>query len=160
MEDTSLDQALEDWTERLARALEGEEDAAGRRLGAVEIQTSLVDEAQIQKLNREYRSRDKPTDVLSFPSPEVFRAHGQLGEVIICEEVLRRQAEGLGHAAELELLVLLVHGSLHLLGFDHERGDEDAVAMSKRELALLSRLIPPQWQTTAAEAALIERTSG
>jgi probable rRNA maturation factor len=91
----------------------------------------------MSRLNRSYRGKTYATDVLSFPAPPVFRRQGHLGELIICLPVLKSQARELGHSAETELDVLLVHGLLHLLGMDHEKGGKAARVMRLWETRLL-----------------------
>jgi rRNA maturation RNase YbeY len=94
----------------------------------------------MRALNKRYRRKDRPTDVLSFPSPRDFRSRsGYLGDLAICVPVLRRQAREQGHAETRELRVLLVHGLLHLLGFDHEKGPRQAREMGRWEAVLLGR---------------------
>jgi probable rRNA maturation factor len=99
----------------------------------------LAGAVSMRRLNRRFRGKDRVTDVLSFPAPQVFRARGVLGELVICPPVLRRQAARLGHAPARELEVLLAHGLLHLLGFDHERGARQASVMRAWEARLLGR---------------------
>ena len=105
-------------------------------------------------MNREYRGKSGPTDVLSFPAPEPFWSSGILGEVVIAKEVLARQAREQGHSVECELDVLLVHGLLHLLGMDHERGDEALREMKRWEQRVLAHL----WKQKRTQG-LIERAS-
>ncbi len=93
--------------------------------------------AAMARLNARYRGKRRPTDVLSFPAPSVFRREGILGEIAICGPVLREQAREAGHAPARELDLLLVHGLLHLLGFDHERGPRAAREMARWECRLL-----------------------
>ncbi|OUM93927.1 MAG: rRNA maturation RNase YbeY [Firmicutes bacterium ZCTH02-B6] len=115
-----------------------------------EVSVTLVDDDEIQVLNRDYRGKDAPTDVLSFPiwEPEEIsdlRLHPEryperpllLGDVVISVPTALRQAEEYGHGVERELAYLCVHGVLHLLGYDHE---EDAArqAMRDREEAILA----------------------
>lgn len=85
---------------------------------AANVSVSFVSDAEIRRFNRMYRNQDKVTDVLSFGAPEYVRS-GQLGDVLISFSQARRQAENAD--IELELVDLLVHGILHLLGYDHER---------------------------------------
>lgn len=81
-----------------------------------EVHVHAVSEEEIRRLNRMHRGKDKVTDVLSFPSGDL-PIFGELGDVIICYPQAERQAEG---DIVLELADLLVHGVLHLLGYDHE----------------------------------------
>ena len=85
----------------------------------------LVGDAAVRRLNREYRGKDKPTDVLSFPAMErtpegVFH----MGDIMISMPRAERQARDLGHSLRHEVEYLTVHGFLHLLGFEHFRGHE------------------------------------
>ncbi|MCC7440796.1 MAG: rRNA maturation RNase YbeY [Bdellovibrionales bacterium] len=99
----------------------------------------LVSADRMLALNRRYRGKSSPTDVLSFPSPAPLRSvTGHLGELVVCLPVLRAQARAEGHPPARELDVLLVHGLLHLLGFDHERGPAAARAQARWEARLLA----------------------
>ena len=100
---------------------------------------SVVGPGVMKMLNSQYRRKDHATDVLSFEAPMTFRRQGILGELVICSSVLRRQAREMGHKPELELEILLVHGLLHLLGFDHEMGARAAGEMRRWEEKLLGR---------------------
>lgn len=91
--------------------------APARARGAMTV--ALVSDARMQALNRRFRQKDAPTDVLSFPAGEP----GQLGDVVIALGVARRQATAAGHTLGTELRVLALHGLLHLLGYDHEQDD-------------------------------------
>ncbi len=90
---------------------------------------ALVPDARVRALNRQYRKKDAPTDVLSFPADE----RGHLGDVVIAAGVARRQARDAGHSLATELRVLALHGLLHLLGYDHER-DDGRMARAERRL--------------------------
>lgn len=108
---------------------------------AAELSIAIVEIDEMQELNQRYRSKEGPTDVLSFPCDDpcaVVEPGGlvALGDVVIAPEVAGRQALEYGHTVEEELNLLLVHGVLHLMGYDHEE-DEDALAMQARERALL-----------------------
>lgn len=89
------------------------EDVAGGRPFCCRITT----DREVRDLNRRFLGDDRPTDVLSFPSGE---GAGPLGDIAIAYPYARRQAAALGHGVETELRVLLLHGVLHLLGYDHE----------------------------------------
>ena len=107
-----------------------------------ELSVSLVPDAEIAEMNEQFRGRQGPTDVLSFSLREgEFRehSHGLLGDVIVGLGVAERQAGELGHSLDEELLRLLIHGTLHLLGYDHEE-EEEAAEMEARELRLLAQL--------------------
>lgn len=123
--------------ERLAAFVLEREDAPE----AVELSIALVDDEEMAELNGRYRDKEGPTDVLSFPcdDPCAVVAPGEpvaLGDVVIAPDVAVRQASELGHTVEEELNTLLVHGVLHLLGYDHV-ADDDAEAMQARQQALL-----------------------
>jgi len=95
----------------------------------------------MRRLNREYRGKDRATDVLAFPLAEGGRpVHGLLGDVVICMPVAWRQARARGHSLARETTVLLVHGLLHLAGFDHERSEAEARRMRRMERRLLAVL--------------------
>lgn len=98
-----------------------------------ELGITLVDEASIEQLHLQWMDEPGPTDVLSFPMDELRPGRldqqtpaGLLGDVVICPQVAEAQAEAAGHDAETEIRVLLTHGMLHLLGFDHATPDEEA----------------------------------
>jgi probable rRNA maturation factor len=103
-----------------------------------ELSVAIVSDATIRRLNREWRGKDRPTDVLSFPQ-EQRGARGRLvGDVIISLETARRQARRGGWTLAAELRRLLAHGLLHCLGHDHERRPE-ARRMAAAERKLLGR---------------------
>jgi len=116
------------------------------QLSHAELSVALCDDAYIQTLNNEWRSKDAPTDVLSFPSggeEEGIAAFGPicvLGDIIISLETARAQAEEVGHSVEDELRVLLAHGFAHLLGFDHELGEEEEKDMKELEREIMEAL--------------------
>lgn len=97
-----------------------------------EISIAVVDNQTIKQLNKFYRGKDRVTDVLSFEhqTPEL------LGEIVICYPQAARQAKQHGHAVKKEIKILLVHGLLHLLGYDHE-SRKDAVKMERMMDAIL-----------------------
>jgi len=95
--------------------------APARARGTVNI--ALVSDREIQKLNRTFRRVDKPTDVLSFPSPQPSALSLSLGDIAIARGIARRQARSVGHSEATEWRVLALHGLLHLLGYDHENDD-------------------------------------
>jgi len=114
-----------------------------------ELSVCLVDDAYIRELNRRYRGKDSPTDVLSFPQWE--RPDGEppeagddpaaalLGDVVISLETAARQAEEFGHSLQREVAFLVVHGVLHLLGHDHHTAAGEA-RMKAREEEVLQAL--------------------
>jgi probable rRNA maturation factor len=106
-----------------------------------ELSIAVVELAEMTELNERYRGVVGPTDVLSFECDDLCAADVDepvtLGDVVIAPEVAETQAEEYGHTVEEELNLLLVHGVLHLLGYDHE-ADQDAIVMQARERALLT----------------------
>jgi len=107
-------------------------------LKEVELSILLCNNDFIQILNRDYRGKDYPTDVLSFSQRE-SALDPMLGDVIISVEKATTQANEQDRALSDELSLLLVHGVLHLLGYDHEE-DEEAEEMEAKERAILSQL--------------------
>ena len=98
-----------------------------------ELSVVLVDEAAMTDLHVRWMDEPGPTDVLSFPMDELRQPQddeepepGMLGDVVICPQVADRQAAGAGHSRDDELALLLTHGILHLLGYDHAEPDEHA----------------------------------
>lgn len=113
----------------------------------------VVGAAESRRLNRTWRSKDKPTNVLSFPaaplapgkngvpsrlSAKEFSGLRELGDLAICAPVVAREAKEQGKPAQAHWAHLVVHGVLHLLGFDHEN-DRDATAMEAREVKILAQ---------------------
>jgi len=107
---------------------------------AAELSIAIVDLEEMTSLNERYRKVSGPTDVLSFSCDDPCVVAGDepmtLGDVVIAPEIAEQQAAEYGHTVEEELNLLLVHGVLHLLGYDHE-SDEDAAVMQERERILL-----------------------
>jgi probable rRNA maturation factor len=102
----------------------------------------FVGDSAMRKLNRRYRGKDRTTDVLAFPFQEGKFTHIQphlLGDIVISMPAAVRQATESGHAVGQEINILLIHGLLHLLGYDHEAGSSEARRMKRRELQLLKR---------------------
>lgn len=110
-----------------------------------EVGLIFVDDQYIKSLNAEYRGIDKATDVLSFAlnegeaMPEEEEAEELLGDIVISLPTAQRQAQEYGHSFEREVAYLTAHGSLHLLGYDHQT-DEDKQVMREKEEAILGRL--------------------
>ena len=114
-----------------------------------EVSVTFTDNAQIHELNRNYRGVDRPTDVLSFPlfdydgvteEPPVDELLGMLGDIVLSLEQARIQADEYGHSFEREVAFLCVHSMLHLLGYDHETGDEDEADMRRRQSEIMDRM--------------------
>jgi probable rRNA maturation factor len=118
--------------------------ALGRSGVGRELGVYVVGSAESARLNARYRGRDKPTNVLSFPAaplPGATRGGTKLplGELVICPRVLRGEARAQQKTLRAHWAHLVVHGALHLVGYDHERA-ADARRMERREIAVLRRL--------------------
>ena len=114
-----------------------------------ELSVTFVDNREIHELNREFRGKDKPTDVLSFPMWEDDEIGGDvdpalgavmLGDIVISTETAARQAEEYGNTLEEEMCFLAVHGTLHLLGYDHIEPEDEAIMREKQREARKHRL--------------------
>ena len=106
-----------------------------------EISVLLVRDEEMQMINRERRGMDRTTDVLSFPVAETIpHPYRVLGEVVISIDKMEVQAEEIGHSVRDEFLRLLVHGILHLNGYDHEIGQKEEILMQKMEDEILEIL--------------------
>jgi probable rRNA maturation factor len=117
--------------------------ALGRRAAGRELGVRVVGRTESRRLNARYRGHDKPTNVLSFPVAELPAGPTgparPLGDLVICPEVLRAEAREQHKSLRAHWAHLVVHGTLHLAGYDHERPD-DANRMERREIAVLRRL--------------------
>jgi probable rRNA maturation factor len=114
-----------------------------------EVSVRLTDDAEVQTLNREYRHKDKPTNVLSFPmvQPDLLEALSEgddgetlLGDIVLAYGVTSREAAEKGVSLRDHTTHLIVHGTLHLLGYDHDQGEAEADAMEEMERAALATL--------------------
>ena len=146
------------WLSRTAAAI-----LAAARADGAELSLVLVSDRRMRALNRRYRKKDRPTDVLAFPLtpshpfgapialPTAMGRDGKggaryssppmlLGDVVISMETAKRQTSEFGHGLRDEVARLLVHGVLHLLGYDHERGPRDAALMACKEQAILETI--------------------
>ncbi len=147
--DEYQDDVSSGYLEKITRViLENMHGANACQLGIV-----ITGDEEIRQLNREYRGIDSTTDVLAFAMQDetvcedehalLFPLHAggvrQLGEVLISFPQAVRQAEEAGHDVQKEIVTLVVHGILHLLGFDHET-DEEAEVMESREAELLAKM--------------------
>ncbi|GIL39245.1 rRNA maturation RNase YbeY [Roseiterribacter gracilis] len=116
----------------------------------IEIGARFADDAIVQMLNRDYRGKDKPTNILSFPledAPAAPDAPLLLGDLALAFETTRREAAEKRIPLAQHATHLLVHGTLHLLGHDHE-DDEDATRMERLEVEILARLgVPDPYET-------------
>ena len=109
-------------------------------LEGVEISVYITNDEEIRKLNKTYRGKDKATDVLSFPLDENFEGYRLLGDIVISQDTAERQARELDHSLKEEVKRLLIHGLVHLLGYDHEKGEEEEKKFKELEERILSKL--------------------
>lgn len=115
-----------------------------------ELQIVLQDNAHVQQLNQQYRGVDAPTDVLSFPAealPPEFGEPDYLGDLVLAVPYSREQAERLGQPFDDTLILLVVHGTLHLLGYDHDTAQNRATMWEQQaaalgELGIDTRIVP------------------
>ena len=125
-----------------------------------EINVKITDNFNIQKLNKEFRGKDSPTDVLSFPmieiepgcfsdltdfkdlSDEINPENGLilLGDIVISAEKAKEQSEELNQSFERELMFLAIHSTLHLLGYDHEKSEKDDLIMREKQKEIGSKI--------------------
>ncbi len=110
---------------------------------SADLSVTLVGKTRMQSLNRQYRKKDHPTDVLAFPVGKVQKSCTPLvGDVIICLPIAISQAKQFGNTPKEEIVRLLIHGILHLLGYDHEKSLREARRMQKKEQAIFEQLHP------------------
>lgn len=121
--------------------------ALGRRGVGREIAVRIVAPRESRRLNKQWRGKDKPTNVLSFPAADVYAARTQhpidtipLGDLVICADVVRQEAARDGKRIDAHWAHLVIHGALHLAGYDHETGERDRLRMERREIAVLRKL--------------------
>jgi probable rRNA maturation factor len=127
---------------------------AAEEVTSGEVALTFVDDEEIQALNKAYREKDKPTDVLSFPQwedndDEMTIVYDEddapeedaemIGDIVISLQTAKRQAEEFGHSLEREVCFLFVHGFLHLLGYDHEEGDAEEAEMFAKQDQILQK---------------------
>jgi probable rRNA maturation factor len=138
-----LQRRVRAWSPRRADLTRWASAALGRRAAGAELGVRVVSPAESRRLNAHYRGRDKPTNVLSFAPPAMpAGAHSgarALGELVICPRVLRGEARAQSKTLKAHWAHLIVHGTLHLIGYDHQRAAE-ARRMERREIAVLRRL--------------------
>ncbi len=110
-----------------------------------DVSLIIVDKATIQQYNRDYRAKDKPTDVLSFIQYDdegfVYNENEPifLGDIVLCYDIALEQAEQFGHSTVREIAYLICHSTLHLLGYDHEEADQKQ-EMRQREKLIMTKL--------------------
>ncbi len=114
---------------------------------AVEVCVRIVSEVESQTLNKQYRGKDSPTNVLSFPSElpaDIPERH--LGDIVICEAIVKQEALEQGKQERAHWAHMVVHGALHLLGYDHIDDDEADIMESLETTILTNLLFPPPYQ--------------
>ena len=134
-EENILDEAMIESLEKAAELCVEKEGLAAEN---AEISLTFVSKEEIRELNNQYRGIDNHTDVLSFPLIEDFDEidpddEYMLGDVVICLEKAREQAEEFGHSEAREIVYLFVHSVCHLLGFDHMEEDEKQEMRAREE---------------------------
>ncbi|MEQ9490156.1 MAG: rRNA maturation RNase YbeY [Alphaproteobacteria bacterium] len=150
----------EDWPDGSAGLVERAVTAAlaierDRLDGPAELSVLLSDDDAVQALNRDWRGKDKPTNVLSFPAgtPDLPGMPHLLGDIVFARETVEREAVAQNKTVEAHLMHLAVHGFLHLLGYDHETPSE-AAEMEAREIGILATLdVANPYQEPDAAAA-------
>lgn len=122
--------------------------AAAERLDLHDARITIIvtDNSYIRKINREYRSIDRPTDVISFanrdnPFPDIDASQEEIGDIYISVEQAERQSHEYRTSLLDEMKRLIIHGILHLVGYDHERSDEDEEIMLQKEDDLRKNII-------------------
>jgi len=109
----------------------------GENRGTETVSLAFVDKEEIKKLNKKFRKKNKPTDVLSFDLSE----DKYLGEIIICPEVVKENAQKYGASEKEEITKVFIHGILHLCGYDHEKSKAEEKRMEEKEKKYLSAII-------------------
>lgn len=121
--------------------------AKAEQVGAAEVSVTFVTNSMIQDINKEYRGKDQPTDVISFAMEELGEGELEivgsleprmLGDIIISLDRTKEQAADYGHSFERELAFLAVHGFLHLLGYDHMNEQDEKKMFARQEEILAS----------------------
>ena len=116
--------------------------ALGRHGEGREIAVRVVAARESRALNKLWRGKDKPTNVLSFPAPRLGQPREEylpLGDLVICAQVVREEAARDGKPVEAHWAHMIVHGSLHLAGYDHETSRRERLRMERREISVLKR---------------------
>jgi probable rRNA maturation factor len=125
----------QNWEEEISHAIEKTAEYLDRDFSEMEVSVVLTNDKTIQELNKTYRGKDRPTNVLSFPSSVI----GELGDIILGAETILREATDAHISLLHHTIHMIVHGFLHLLGYDHEI-DEQALEMESMEIRILKDL--------------------
>lgn len=123
------------WEEKLSQSLEKAAEILDKDFSCIEVSVVLYNDEQVQKFNKTYRHKDSPTNVLSFKS----ESDGELGDIILAYETVMREAQVAGISSLHHTIHLIIHGFLHLLGYDHEE-ENDAYQMENMEIQILKGL--------------------
>lgn len=156
--------------EKTLKVIDKEKPGLSLSKGKIEISLAIVGNGRMRRLNKMYRGRNRVTDVLAFGDKSVLpylakafprlkkpasslskgrekiefiqppNGIKRLGEIILCYPRAKKQAKRLGHSLEKELAILLIHGLLHLLGYEHERGGEEEKKMKEVESKILGEI--------------------
>lgn len=127
------------WVKTLAKELQ-KKKLIDKGVAEKELTLVFLNAAAAKKINWQFRGKDYPTDVLSFEGAD----ETSLGELVLCPQVLQKQSEEHKQTYEDELGYMVLHGVLHLLGYDHEKSEEDAKKMLKLQDELFATLLKPK----------------
>lgn len=144
LHDPRWKKALRPYCKTVRTAVEAALKGAGFRIrdsgfGEERITVVLANNSFIRELNKQYRGKDTATNVLSFPESRIPNPESYIGDIILAFETIEREAKEQGKSFKHHAIHLLVHGTLHLLGHDHE-DDKDAARMEKLEIKILEKL--------------------
>ncbi len=124
----------------------------GEKKKGLEVSIAFIGQGRMRKLNKRYRGKNRVTDVLAFPAQKIGKEkfvtppkHTEgLGEVVICLREVKKNAKRFASTFEKELATCLIHGILHLLGYDHEKDEKAAKEMEKKQEYYLSQIFKPK----------------
>ena len=119
--------------------LREEYDDSLNNLENCRLNLAFLSKSEIQEINKTFAGKDKPTNVLSFPSSDDIREDNFLGDIAICSELIREEATSQGKKINHHLIHIFVHGVLHLLGFDHDQSS-NAKKMESLEVRILDKI--------------------
>lgn len=136
----------EEFLKKVAKiVLEGEHPPVGRVPEEADLSIALVGQGRMRELNKKYRGKNRVTDVLAFSQNQKFpiipKSELGLGEIVICLREVKKNAKRYNLTFEKELSKVLIHGILHLLGYDHEISSEKAKMMEEKQEHYLSRVL-------------------
>lgn len=103
----------------------------------IDLSVAFIPPEEIKKVNKKYRNKNKPTDVLAF---EPISKISNLAEIVICIEVVKENAKKFNNTFKKELVKVFIHGVLHVLGYDHEKSEKEALKMEEKEKFYLSKI--------------------